>query len=203
MRLVIVTGISGAGKVTALKIFEDNGYYCVDNLPIDLIESFADILFGQTNEKNKVAIGVDIRSGKNLEKMSEVLKNMKAKEQNYEAFYGQEIEYRKLMRYPPVWNMLYILCASKNEMAAGEAAMALMERIGQAAKESSEGIYPIGPSDAPVAKISDVYRKVIYVKTKEYRTLVLLKDKLEGFMKDNRLYQNVAVGFDFNPINGF
>ena len=126
-----------------------------------------------------------------------------AKEQNYEAFYGQEIEYRKLMRYPPVWNMLYILCASKNEMAAGEAAMALMERIGQAAKESSEGIYPIGPSDAPVAKISDVYRKVIYVKTKEYRTLVLLKDKLEGFMKDNRLYQNVAVGFDFNPINGF
>ena len=85
MRLVIVTGISGAGKVTALKIFEDNGYYCVDNLPI--IESFADILFGQTNEKNKVAIGVDIRSGKNLEKMSEVLKNMKAKEQNYEILF--------------------------------------------------------------------------------------------------------------------
>lgn len=87
MRLVIVTGISGAGKVTALKIFEDNGYYCVDNLPIDLIESFADILFGHTNEKNKVAIGVDIRSGKNLEKMSEVLKNMKAKEQNYEILF--------------------------------------------------------------------------------------------------------------------
>ena len=87
MRLVIVTGISGAGKVTALKIFEDNGYYCVDNLLIDLIESFADILFGQTNEKNKVAIGVDIRSGKNLEKMSEVLKNMKAKEQNYEILF--------------------------------------------------------------------------------------------------------------------
>ena len=87
MRLVIVTGISGAGKVTALKIFEDNGYYCVDNLPIDLIENFADILFGQTNEKNKVAIGVDIRSGKNLEKMSEVLKNMKAKEQNYEILF--------------------------------------------------------------------------------------------------------------------
>lgn len=87
MRLVIVTGISGAGKVTALKIFEDNGYYCVDNLPIDLIESFADILFGQTNEKNKVAIGVDIRSGKNLKKMSEVLKNMKAKEQNYEILF--------------------------------------------------------------------------------------------------------------------
>ena len=41
MRFVIVTGMSGAGKITALKIFEDNGYYCVDNLPIDLIENFA------------------------------------------------------------------------------------------------------------------------------------------------------------------
>ena len=57
MRFVIVTGMSGAGKITALKIFEDNGYYCVDNLPIDLIENFADLLFSQTSEKNKVAIG--------------------------------------------------------------------------------------------------------------------------------------------------
>ena len=78
MRLVIVTGIVRAAS-NCLKILRITGYYCVDNLPIDLIESFADILFGQTNEKNKVAIGVDIRSGKNLEKMSEVLKNMKAK----------------------------------------------------------------------------------------------------------------------------
>ena len=63
--------------------------------------------------------------------------------------------------------------------------------------------FSIGPSDAPVAKISDVYRKVIYVKTREYQTLVILKDGLEAFIKDNRLYQNVAVGFDFNPVNGF
>ena len=72
MRFVIVTGMSGAGKITALKIFEDNGYYCVDNLPIDLIENFADLLFAQTSEKNKVAIGVDIRSGENLDRINEV-----------------------------------------------------------------------------------------------------------------------------------
>ena len=126
-----------------------------------------------------------------------------AKEQNYEAFYGQEIEYRKMMRYPPVWNMLYILCASKNEAAASEAAVALMGKIDQIVRENSEKIFSIGPSDAPVAKISDVYRKVIYVKTREHQTLVILKDGLEAFIKDNRLYQNVAVGFDFNPVNGF
>ena len=79
MRFVIVTGMSGAGKITALKIFEDNGYYCVDNLPVDLIENFADLLFAQTSEKNKVAIGVDIRSGENLDKIHDVLSGLKKK----------------------------------------------------------------------------------------------------------------------------
>lgn len=53
MRFVIVTGMSGAGKITALKIFEDNGYYCVDNLPIDLIENFADLLFAPNKWKKQ------------------------------------------------------------------------------------------------------------------------------------------------------
>lgn len=87
MRFVIVTGISGAGKITALKIFEDNGFYCVDNLPIDLIPNFADLLFSQTSEKNKVAMGVDIRSGENLEKLNDVLETMRKKEQNYEILF--------------------------------------------------------------------------------------------------------------------
>ena len=87
MRFVIVTGMSGAGKITALKIFEDNGYYCVDNLPIDLIENFADLLFSQTSEKNKVAIGVDIRSGNNLDRINEVLENLSIKDQNYEILF--------------------------------------------------------------------------------------------------------------------
>ena len=87
MRFVIVTGMSGAGKITALKIFEDNGYYCVDNLPIDLIENFADLLFSQNSEKNKVAIGVDIRSGNNLDRINEVLENLRIKDQNYEILF--------------------------------------------------------------------------------------------------------------------
>lgn len=87
MRFVIVTGMSGAGKITALKIFEDNGYYCVDNLPIDLIETFADLLFSQTSEKNKIAIGVDIRSGEYLSSLSGILNNMKKKDQNYEILF--------------------------------------------------------------------------------------------------------------------
>lgn len=87
MRFVIVTGISGAGKITALKIFEDNGFYCVDNLPIDLIPNFADLLFSQTSEKNKVAMGVDIRSGESLERLNDILEQMRRKEQNYEILF--------------------------------------------------------------------------------------------------------------------
>ena len=87
MRFVIVTGISGAGKISALKIFEDSGYYCADNLPIELINNFADLVFAENSEKNKVAIGVDIRSGARLDKMNEVLDELKKKEQDYEILF--------------------------------------------------------------------------------------------------------------------
>ena len=60
MRFIILTGMSGAGKSTALKMMEDFGYYCVDNLPIPLIRTFAEL--SDTNEElQKVALGVDIR----------------------------------------------------------------------------------------------------------------------------------------------
>ena len=49
MRFVIVTGMSGSGKITALKILEDSGYYCADNLPIELIGTFADLVYSQTS----------------------------------------------------------------------------------------------------------------------------------------------------------
>lgn len=87
MRFVIVTGISGAGKISALKIFEDSGYYCADNLPIELINNFADLVFAENSEKNKVAIGVDIRSGARLDKMNDVLAELKEKDQEYEILF--------------------------------------------------------------------------------------------------------------------
>ena len=61
----------------------------------------------------------------------------------------------------------------------------------------------VGPADATIARVNDVYRKVIYIKTKDYEHLVLLKNKLEYYMKDNREFQNVSVQFDFNPMSGF
>ena len=66
MKLVIVTGMSGAGKTIALKMLEDMGFYCVDNLPILLIEKFAELTLRDENNASDIALGIDIRSGREL-----------------------------------------------------------------------------------------------------------------------------------------
>lgn len=87
MRFVIVTGMSGAGKSTTLKTLEDIGYFCVDNLPIQLIMRFAEIAYANDNDINNVAIGVDIRSGVYLEQLSECLQELKKSQFDYEILF--------------------------------------------------------------------------------------------------------------------
>ncbi|MGN0495556.1 MAG: RNase adapter RapZ [Lachnospiraceae bacterium] len=87
MRFVIVTGMSGAGKSTTLKTLEDIGYFCVDNLPIQLIMHFAKIAYSDDNDIDNVAIGVDIRSGVYLEQLSTCLKELKESNYDYEILF--------------------------------------------------------------------------------------------------------------------
>ena len=76
MRLVILTGMSGAGKSTALKMLEDMGYYCVDNLPIQLLKSFVDLSDRQEFKRQRVVVGIDIRSGETLSLLSDILSEL-------------------------------------------------------------------------------------------------------------------------------
>ncbi len=80
MRLVIVTGMSGAGKSTALKMLEDARYFCVDNLPIALVGEIclADACNIHGEEVQNAALGIDARSGRSLEELEVVLDRMKA-----------------------------------------------------------------------------------------------------------------------------
>lgn len=87
MRFIIVTGMSGAGKTTALKMFEDMGFFCVDNLPISLITKMAEISFSPETNIDKVALGIDIRSGAALEEMSTILETLKNKKLKYEIVF--------------------------------------------------------------------------------------------------------------------
>lgn len=74
--LVIITGMSGSGKGSVLKAFEDLGYYCVDNLPLELIPRFAD-LARQSPEIERTALVVDIREGQTLTRLPQILKQVK------------------------------------------------------------------------------------------------------------------------------
>lgn len=77
MKFVILTGMSGAGKSTAIKMMEDIGFFCVDNLPIPLLEKFVELSTLQTAKQQKVAVGIDIRSGQALEELREILDRIK------------------------------------------------------------------------------------------------------------------------------
>ncbi len=78
MKLVIVTGMSGAGKTIALKMLEDMGFYCVDNLPIPLLEPFVQLAVQRPASNDRVALGIDIRSGQELPQLQHVLEEWKA-----------------------------------------------------------------------------------------------------------------------------
>lgn len=87
MNLVILTGMSGAGKSTAIKMMEDMGFYCVDNLPIPLLEKFVELTKMQSPERQKVAVGIDIRNGRALEELKDVLASIKKNGTNYEILF--------------------------------------------------------------------------------------------------------------------
>ena len=87
MRFVMVTGMSGAGKSSVLKMLEDMGYFCVDNLPIQLIPKFSQLAVESISTIDKVALGVDIRSGQNLEQLGDILINFEENNLPYEVLF--------------------------------------------------------------------------------------------------------------------
>ena len=86
MKLVIVTGMRGAGKTVALKMLEDIGFYCVDNLPISLVDKFVQLVSGGTDIK-KTALGLDIRSGEELENLDEILENWRGSDVDVQVLF--------------------------------------------------------------------------------------------------------------------
>lgn len=146
-----------------------------------------------------------------------------AAKQDYEAFYRQEIAYRELMHYPPVWNLLLISCAGSEEAETGKAAAVIakllqerilpdIQKVGRsvadrgrdpAQERDSSRILLVGPADASIAKINDIYRKVIYMKGEDYQALVSAKDALEPYFRENKAFSHVAIQFNFNPTSGF
>lgn len=87
MRFVVVTGMSGGGKSTALNMLEDFGFYCVDNLPISLVEKFVELISMPNSEINKVVLGLDVRADQSFEDATRILEQLKAKGYKFEILF--------------------------------------------------------------------------------------------------------------------
>ncbi len=99
MRFVVVTGMSGGGKSTALKMLEDAGFYCVDNLPVSLIEKFVELVSMPGSEVGKVALGIDVRSGQSFEGATQVLEKLKKAGYDLEILFMDADENVLIKRY--------------------------------------------------------------------------------------------------------
>lgn len=117
--------------------------------------------------------------------------------QDYEEFYQQEIAYRTMLCYPPVWQMLTVLLAGPDEEVCRQTA----QRLGRVIKNS--GIRVIGPGEASLSKVNDIYRQVLYVKEKDYQQLVRVKERLELWIDRQELPKDLHITFDFNPMSSY
>ena len=99
MRFVVVTGISGGGKSTALKMLEDMGYYCVDNLPVSLIDKFVELVAMPDSEVTRVALGLDVRVGQSFEDATGVLERLKENGYELEILFMQADDSALIKRY--------------------------------------------------------------------------------------------------------
>lgn len=114
--------------------------------------------------------------------------------QDYEGFYQEEIEYRDMMDYPPISHMLSVKIASPDEQKAADVSL----KIKELSDTGAEGLKIVGPANASVYKINDVFYRMIYYKHKEYIFLTQIKDKIEQYIRDNEEnFKNCQVQFDF------
>ena len=124
-----------------------------------------------------------------------------AARQDYEGFYEKEMNYRELMGYPPVSELLAVLVSGEDEKLLEKAAGYLKEFAMRADKEKR--IQVIGPASPYVGKINDVYRRVIYLKCTDYKALTLVKNHMEQYIEINKGFDRLKIQFDFNPVNIF
>ena len=106
-----------------------------------------------------------------------------------------EMTYRRMLKYPPVYNLMVVLVVSEEYELAREASEELKGIIDCNSKEAL-GMRVIGPSDATIAKINDIYRRVIYIKTENTKKIIDIQNIIDNYDKDR-----VSVMLDVNPVN--
>ena len=116
--------------------------------------------------------------------------------QDYQAFYEEEMSYRMLLDYPPAAHMLAVLGSGPEDEKLVQAMYYLKLYIERIYREND--LHIIGPAYASVGKVKDIYRQVIYLKHKDHKTLVHIKDQLEKYIEINSGFRKIYIQFDFS-----
>ena len=163
MRFVIVTGMSGAGKRSALKMLEDVGYFCMDNLPILLVPKLAELLVVPNAEVNKAALGMDIRSSYGSDDLMQALDKLDEMGLAYEMLYMDASDEVLIKRYKE---------SRRNHPLAGEG------RVDQGIAKERRVLAPLRKRadyilDTSRLLIRELKREMnhIFVENKEYKNL--------------------------------
>ena len=118
--------------------------------------------------------------------------------QDYEMFYEQETAYREMMGYPPAENLTAVHVSCEDEELLEKGCHYLKEYILRI--KGNVPVQVIGPASPGIDKIRDVYRRVIYLKSPRYDTLVKIKDLMEKYIEINSGFDKMRIQFDFNPM---
>lgn len=167
MRFVIVTGMSGGGKNTAMRMLEDMGYYCVDNLPVSLIDKFMELLSTPNTEISKVALGLDVRADQPFMQAEHTLRALRQNGMIFEILYMDASDSVLLKRYKESRRMHPLCTADCTRVEEGIARE--RETLKQIKKEAN---YVIDTSKLLTRELKEELDR-IFIQNEEYNSLII------------------------------
>ncbi|MDD3369322.1 MAG: RNase adapter RapZ [Lachnospiraceae bacterium] len=165
MRFVVVTGMSGGGKTTVLKMLEDIGFYCVDNLPVSLIEKFVELIATPNGEINKVALGVDVRTSKGFSQVPSILEGLKKSGYSVEILFLECGDQVLLKRYKES-RRVHPLCPGGRVAEGIDKEREVLHEI------KTEADYVIDTTNLLTRELKEEIGN-IFVQNKEYNSLMI------------------------------
>lgn len=165
MRFVVVTGMSGGGKSTALRMLEDAGFYCVDNLPVPLIEKFVELIAAPGGEVTKVALGLDVRADQAFGEVQRILENLKANGYSFEILFMEANDKTLLKRYKETRRMHPLSLDGRIEEG-------IMKERGILDEIRNKSDYVIDTSNLLTRELKEELDR-IFVQNEEYNSLMV------------------------------
>lgn len=167
MRFVIVTGMSGGGKSTAMRLLEDMGFYCVDNLPVPLIDKFVELLSTPNTEISKAALGIDVRTDQSFAQISKILRAMRQNGLVLEVLFMDASDDVLLKRYKESRRMHPLCTPEQSRVEEGiEKERSILKQI------KKEADYVIDTSKLLTRELKEELDR-IFVRNEEYNSLIV------------------------------